>query len=146
MRYLLILLLCLQGCTLFRTEIVSEKKIETTTETVEYQETLMPDGSIANLKKTIYTTELSKEVASAKQSVQAPIVTTIGGAVAGFTGMGGLVDTAIIALSAAAGLKTKQVIAQRWNANRNQPAPDDPRLNPNVKVIRKEDEDASNRT
>ena len=144
MRYLLILLMCLQGCTLFRTEITSEKKIETTIETVEYQETLMPDGSIANLKKTIYTTELSKEVASAKQSVQAPVVSTLSSLAGGLTGMGSLADLAVGALGAAGAVKLKRVGMTWYNNTRDAP-PRTPQA-PNVKVVRKEEEDASDRT
>lgn len=142
MRYLLILFICLQGCSLFRTEVDSTKDIETVTKTVEIRQEVVGD-QIMDLKTTTYTNQTSKEVAHAEQRTSSPLASTIAGAGFSLTGAGPLLDTAVVAISAAAGLKGKQVIQERWKRNRNAPAPDDPRLQPNTKVVRKEDEDGS---
>ena len=139
MRYLLILFICLQGCSLFRTETNSSKDIESVTKTVELREEVHGEAKVV-LKTTTYQTSTSKEVARAEQNTSSPLAATVVGAVGGLTGMGGLIDTAVVALGAAASLKGKQMVVERWSANRNAPAPDDPRLQPRQEIPRKDDE------
>lgn len=136
-KYLLICCLLFSGCDLWRSTTESTKNTKSVTKTTEMT-TGTEGGQLVNLKKIIYSETVSEEVARAEQRMSSPVLNNAMSGLGSIMGVdiGSLLKVAGGVAAAGAAYKGNQA----WRNNRDRPAPDDPRLDPNVKVIRKEDD------